>query len=153
MEMCDINGQPNTLDNDDIDIDIDIEAAKRTPPPQLNNGNDDNNGWMSAWDAYVSHAIGMFNFLFLCCIVNQLSDLLPPQRMATPWRHSHHQHHQHHLQRRDNHTNAGRTTRAEGGDDGARARDVTVSSPRYIFFFVFLWTILTFLHRFSDYGT
>ena len=44
MEMCDINGQPNTLDNDDIDIDIDIEAAKRTPPPQLDNGNDDNDG-------------------------------------------------------------------------------------------------------------
>ena len=37
MEMCDINGQPNTLDNDDIVIDIDIEAAKRTPPPQLDN--------------------------------------------------------------------------------------------------------------------
>ena len=85
MEMCDINGQPNTLDNDDIDIDIDIEAAKRTPPPQLDNGNDD-------------------------------------------------QHDQHHLQRRDNHTNVGRTTRAEGGDDGARARDTTVSSPWYVFF-------------------
>ena len=85
MEMCDINGQPNTLDNDDIDIDIDIEAAKRTPPPQLDNGNND-------------------------------------------------QHDQHHLQRRDNHTNAGRTTRAEGGDDGARARDATVSSPWYVFF-------------------
>ena len=41
MEMCDINGQPNTLDNDDIDIDI--EAAKRTPP-QLDNGNDNNDG-------------------------------------------------------------------------------------------------------------
>ena len=84
MEMCDINGptQPNTLDNDDIDI----EAAKRTPPPpQLDNGNDD-------------------------------------------------QHDQHDLQRRDNHTNAGRTTRAEGGDDGARARDATVSSPWYVFF-------------------
>ena len=40
MEMCDINGQPNTLDNNNIDI----EATKRTPPPQLDNGNDDNNG-------------------------------------------------------------------------------------------------------------
>ena len=38
--MCDINGQPNTLDNNNINININIEAAKRTPPPQLDNGND-----------------------------------------------------------------------------------------------------------------
>ena len=137
MEMCDINGQSNTLDNDNIDIDIDIKAAKRTPPPQLDNGNDDNDGWISARDAYASWAIGMFSFLFLCWIINQLSDLLPPRWMATPWRHSHHQDHQHHLQRCDNHTNAGWTTRAEGGDDGARAWDVTVSSPWYVFFLSF----------------
>ena len=34
----------------------------------------------------------------------------------------------------DNHTNAGRMTRAEEGDTGARARDRRVLSPWYVFF-------------------
>ena len=86
-----------------------------------------------------------------------------PSTVLPDHHHHHHQYreHQHYhatstnstnSNNSDNHTNAGRTTRAEVMT-GARTRDRRVSSPWYIFFSFSLFTMLNIIHRFSNYGT
>ena len=141
------------LDNDELNF----EDANGSLPPQLDNGNNNNNnnngGRMRARDSYVS-SNRCFFFLILYSLLTVVlqSLLLPPQRTATLWRHPHHQHHLHHLQQHWQ-------PHERGTNDKGRGRRwwglglKTVTSQALSTFFSFLCTILTTVHRFSDYGT
>ena len=108
------------LDNNN---DLDIEDANGSLPPQFDNGNNNNNnngGGMRARDAYVSSNRCVFFCLILLFFSNFLfyspfyyhhdkrspyEDIHATSTTCTTYNDA------------DNHTNAGRMTRAEEGDD------------------------------------